>query len=111
MQTARSARPFALVATVLLLALLVGGCGRRAPEASDSAGASPVVTAPAEASAPAPATAPATAPPPTATAGTTAASAAPVPTPDLAAVDALLRDIDNDLQADASAGTNEGTAP
>lgn len=104
MQTARPARAFALVMTILLLALLSAGCGHRTLGASYGNPPSPMATGPVGVLA-------ATAPPAIASATTPAPMATPVPPPDLSAVDALLTDIDDDLQADASAGPNEGTAP
>jgi len=35
----------------------------------------------------------------------------PVPTPDLGPIDSLLKDIHDDLDADASAGADEGSNP
>ena len=106
MQTTRSAWPLALAATVLLLATITAGCARRTPSAGDGPATGPTATVASDA------TPASTVPGSAATAAPTPTPAAtPVPTPDLSAVDALLKDIDNDLNADASAGTNEGTAP
>jgi hypothetical protein len=35
----------------------------------------------------------------------------PVPTPDLSSIEALIKNTDTDLNADASAGADEGSTP
>lgn len=98
MQRSRSSRSIALAAPVLLLAL-TAGCAHRAPGAD--AGSSPS-SATNAASAAAPVVSPVV---------TLPTPATPAETPDLSAVDGLLNDIDTDLNADASAGPDEGTTP
>lgn len=97
-------RIVATVALALALALVAAGCGGRGAAAGITAEPTPVPTAAATA------TLGPTSAPPTATPEPTP-TASPLPTPDLSAVERLLDDTDQDLQADASAGADEGTTP
>lgn len=112
MKPARSRTILAAGAVVLLVALVTAGCGRRAQPAD--AGAAPTATsatAPAVAGAPsAPPVADASvSPAPTGTPAAVRTTATPVSTPDLAGIETLITEIGQDLGADASAGTSEGS--
>ncbi len=120
MHTRRGHTIVALAGALLLVALVTTGCGRR-PSQTETGAAQAPSPAIAVASSPAPAgTLPATIAPaadptgsPSVTTATPAAVApaagTPVPTPDLVSIQDLLTQIDNDLNADASAGTSEGS--
>lgn len=114
MRTTSRGRILALGGAVLLLAVITAGCARRSSPAS-LATTAPIASAAAEATTPdpsvgaTPADADADATPPGTAAPT--AAAAPISSPDLSSIDGLIKDIDNELGADASAGTDEGTTP
>ena len=112
MRTTSRGRILALGGAVLLLAVITAGCARRSSPAS-LATTAPIASAPAEATTPDPSVeatpADADATPPGTAAPT--AAAAPISSPDLSSIDGLIKDIDNELGADASAGTDEGTTP
>ena len=118
MQMERRTTNVALGAAVLLAVLVAAGCaGRQAHAAVASATSTPPAAAGATETA-ATATPPILTASPTMTvepsaaptaAATTAAS--PIPTPDLAAIDALIKDIKDELGAEASAGADEGSTP
>ncbi|TAJ99657.1 MAG: hypothetical protein EPO36_11410 [Chloroflexota bacterium] len=120
----RSSRAaLAVAGTVLLLALVTAGCGRRDSVAgADGVAADSTAGATATAKAPPTATAPiettdasqtpdtSQPPAPTGTAGAGAKpTAAPFATPDLTAIEQLLADLDAALGADATADTDEGS--
>lgn len=101
MPTTSRAAILALGGAVLLLALMSAGCARRGQAADAGSTPSSVSTSVA-----------AEVTPPTTLGPTVSAPAAtPVPTPDLSAVDGLIKDIDTEAGADASAGADEGTTP
>jgi hypothetical protein len=123
MQASRRSRFVALAAAVFVVALVSAGCARRG-QSADAAGAagaatsSPVATVPVLAATPAPSAEPSAAPtaattpvPPSAGTPVPPPAATPVPSPDLSSVDSLIKDITNDLDADASAGADEGSTP
>lgn len=105
MGVTRRHRILALGAAILLLAFVTAGCARRGG-ADGGSPAGPIATLAADAATPSPSIE-ATSP----TVSTPGPSASPVPTPDLSAVDGLLNSTDTDLNADASAGPDEGTTP
>ena len=116
MKPTRRRTILAVGAVVLLVALVSAGCGRRAQPAD--AGAAPAATpatAPEVAGAPSALPAadasvsPVSTATPAATPAATRTTATPVPTPDLAGIETLITEIGQDLDADASAGTNEGS--
>jgi hypothetical protein len=107
MQTPRGSRILALGAAIVLLALSTASCARRGQAVDGGSTPAPFATVAADAATPAVSADLAASPGPTAIAPATS----PVPTPDLAAIDALINDIDTDLNADASAGPNEGSTP
>ena len=102
MPTTSRARVLAVTGAVLLLAILTAGCARRDQ---------PAVGVPDQPTAPMAAEATPALPPSAPSASVPGPTATPVPAPDLSSIDALVKDIDNDLNADASAGTNEGSTP
>ena len=134
----RSRGVFAVAGTVLLVAVVTAGCGRRglpaAASGGDEAVASPVAAATSVPTGPAPtepvptepaptgttdAAEPGAASPPAAAAPAAAAPAppnpgaqptpAPLATPDLDSIERLLADLDAALGADATAATDEGS--
>lgn len=92
------------LALALALAVVAAGCGGRGAAAGITSEPTHLPTAATTA------TLGPTSAAPTATAEPTP-TASPLPTPDLTAVERLLDDTDQDLQADASAGADEGTTP
>jgi hypothetical protein len=120
MHTRRARTILALAGALLLVALVATGCGRRPSQPATGAAQAPspaigVASSPAPAgtvpAAIAPAADPTGSPPVTAATPAAVAPAArtPVPTPDLVSIQDLLTQIDHDLNADASAGTSEGS--
>lgn len=101
MPTTSRTRILALAGAVLLLAILAAGCARRGQPAAAGTTEAPTASF---ATAPTPSAAPVATSRPTPT-------GSPVPTPDLSSIEALVKDIDNDLNADATAGANEGSTP
>jgi cell division septation protein DedD len=114
MQTIGRSTKVALGAAVLLFALIAAGCAGRHGQVAGAIAATPtplaatpatamppIVTASAETS-----IEPSPSPTPAAT-----AAASPIPTPDLTAIEALIKDITDELGAEASAGTDEGSTP
>ena len=114
MQSSVSRTILAFGAAVLLIALVTAGCGRRtqpggadaAPAATPTAFGAPAAPASDAPVSPVPAAPSAATPsgPPAA-----AVATSPVPTPDLAGIETLVNEIGQDLDADASAGTSEGS--
>ncbi|MEO8463423.1 MAG: hypothetical protein ABI555_09430 [Chloroflexota bacterium] len=128
MRTPKLNRTLLVIVAVLIAAIVVANCGRTSQQVGDVSApalssstqhATPVTEAPATegpatvapratdsnglAAAPGPGgPAPAAAAAPTST---------PISTPDLTSIEALLSGINTDLGADASADTNEGSAP
>jgi hypothetical protein len=128
MQSHLSRRALAVTGTVLLLALATTGCGRRGIEPGAAAATATAGTPAATVGAPGPdatgdpgetAGPDATGDPGASaepgsnqvTAATPKPSAAPLATPDLTAIQQLLDDLDAALGADATADTDEGSAP
>ena len=123
MSSHRSRGVFAVAGTVLLLAAVTGGCGRRdlpagaEPDgaAAGQAAATSQPTAKAtEPGAPAPAVTPVASDLPAATnppASSPQPTPAPLVMPDLTAIEQLLADLDAALGVDATADTEEGSAP
>jgi hypothetical protein len=118
----RQRRSFLAVAgTVVLLALVLAGCGRRllpaggqaAAGAEGGPGASSIAATPAATSgASEPSASVAASEPPTASDAPIASpqpSRAPLATPNLSQIQALLDDLDAALGADATADTDEGS--
>ena len=107
--TVTSLRGVALVA--LCMATVAMGCGRRAPllDTGDTSSPSPAV--PTFTTPDGPSSSPDASPDvsPVASPTTQSATGTPVPTPDLASIEALLAGIDADLNADATATTDEGS--
>jgi hypothetical protein len=101
----RSHRIAALLGLVLMLSIVTAGCARRDSVTDTGVTPPPIVSVSAT---PAPPSTPPTRPP---DATATSPSATPVPSPDLTAIDGLIRDINDDLDADASAGADEGSTP
>ncbi len=112
MRTTSGRRILAIGGAVLLLAVMTAGCARRSLPGSSAANA-PVASLAAVAASPESpidsTSSKAVATPASTQAPTPAAM--PVATPDLSAIDGLIKDIDNEIGADASAGADEGTMP
>ena len=99
----RAAGPLALL---VALSFVLAGCGRSGAAADNGTAPTPTGAIPvASGSSPASPT-----PGPTRTDATDAVPT-PVPAPDLGAIDSLLMDINDDLDADAGAGADEGSTP
>jgi len=123
----RSRGASAVVGTVLLLALVIAGCGRRglpaaAGSGSDGGLASPTAAStgstsspPVETATPSPTVATTSPPPAIEPPGPapepTPAPLAPIVPPDLTAIEQLLADLDAALGADATADSEEGSTP
>jgi hypothetical protein len=114
MQTPGRRTNAALAAAVLLFALVAAGCAGRHGQVAGAIAATPTPLAATAATATPPivTATPAMsieAPPSPSLAAT--ATASPIPTPDLTAIEALIKDIKDELGAEASAGTDEGSTP
>jgi hypothetical protein len=110
MQHLRPGRLIVLGTALLLVVVVTSGCARRGQAGTGSGGTGADVTAPS----PLPAASvlvSTVAPSASLEATLAAAGTTPVPTPDLTAIEALIKDIDNDLGADASAAADEGSTP
>ena len=107
MPSSRPARNLTLAGLLILGAIFTAGCSHRGLDAGAGAEPSPTAARAADVS-PAASLTPAASlgPPPAPTAAVT-----PVPSPDLSTIDGLIKDITNDLDADASAGADEGSTP
>ena len=119
MQTLRRSTRVALGATALLVALVAlvaagcaGGHGQLAG-ATATATPTPLAATSATATPPTSIASPATTNEPSVvpTQVATSAAAGPIATPDFAAIEALIKDIKDELGADASAGADEGSTP